>query len=489
MSYLYVGIGGSGAKLMHSLVHLTAAGLLPEGGRELMGFLVDPDQSNGSVNESIQVGALYDRCKKLQFGEKAALFKNKVTIRGPWSPVSDIDLADLESIFDLPRMKRVSPQDADLMEVLFSPEERSMPVLQGFRGRPAIGATIFGRMVSFDDPIWNELRNRALGARAHGDVSLLLAGSVFGGSGAAGVPTICRLLRESLGEQVRDLRLGLILLLPYFDYTKVENEDLQADPHGFETATAEALKYYDERHFLDICKAIYAVGEHYKARMPVPAVGAGGQRNPPHFVELVAGLGAVRFMVGGSSLDGESVVSLSGREGQNTVRWADLPTANDRHAPQMALLQQFVLFAVAYHYIVYPKVMAELHGSHAVIDHLREVPRDQAGQDLTAVDIYLTAFLHWLLSISTPHREGVSEFVPGLVEVNVFAVRETGGWRLKSPQEFSEKQMGTLFRNLEERGRPNVRAIFHALTQEVHDDQARGAGKLVRAIYDACKLS
>lgn len=163
MSYLYVGVGGSGAKLMQALVHLAAAGLLPEGGRELMGFLVDPDQSNGSVTECTQAGALYDRCKKLQFGTSGALFKNRLTIRGPWSPVVDIDVADLNSVFDLPRMRRVNPVDADLMEVLFSPEERSMPILQGFRGRPAIGATIFGRTVSFDDPMWSELRTRPWG--------------------------------------------------------------------------------------------------------------------------------------------------------------------------------------------------------------------------------------------------------------------------------------------------------------------------------------
>lgn len=296
-------------------------------------------------------------------------------------------------------------------------------------------------------------------------------------------------MRENLGDQIRDLRLGLILLLPYFTYSEVDNEDMQADPHGFATATAEALKYYDERHFLDICEAIYAVGERLPAHMPVPAVGAKDQRNPPHFVELVAGLGAIRFMAGSRTANGDNVVSLAGREGENTVRWADLPTANGLHSQQMELLQQFALFAVAYHYIVYPDAMGRLHGAHAVIDHLQDVPRDQAGQDLAAVDSYLQSFLAWLLSLSTPHREGVSDFIPGLVEVNVFGVRDSSGWRLKTPGEFQERQIGDLFRNLEERRKPNVRAIFRATTSVVKDPEARGAGKLVRAIYDACKLS
>ncbi len=490
MSYLYVGVGGSGAKLMQSLVHLSAAGLLPEGGRELMGFLIDPDQSNGSVTECAQVAKLYERCKKLAFGSKTDLFKNKVSIRGPWSPISDVDVATLDSIFDLTRMRRVSPDEADLMELLFSPEEREMPVLQGFRGRPSIGAAILDRTVSFDDPIWSELRNRALNARAHADVSLLLAGSVFGGSGAAGVPTMCRLLRENLGEAVQNLRIGLILLLPYFTYRKVEDEPLQADPQEFAIATAEALKYYDERHFLSVCKAIYAVGEHYPALMPVPAVGSKEQRNPPHFVELVAALGAIRFMRGDGASDenGESVVSLAGRGQENTLRWADLPTATNMHNVQMALLQQFTLFAVSYHYVLFPQAMKELHSKGPIADHLRDTSRDQAGQDLKAVDDYLQTYLSWLLSISTPEREEGGPFIPGLVEVDVFGVKDGQTWRLKSDSEFSERHLEKLFLNLEERGKPRLRAIFHAATADVNDDQARGAGKMVRAIYDACKL-
>jgi hypothetical protein len=368
---------------------------------------------------------------------------------------------------------------------------------------------MFGRTVNLKTQVWKELSDNALNARSHRDVSLLLAGSVFGGSGAAGVPTICRLLEQGLTEKIPNLRLGLVLFLPYFTYDKVEGEHLQADPHTFATATAEALKYYDERHFLKICDAIYAVGERHPAKMPIPAVGKKDQRNPPHFVELVAGLGAIQFM--GGTGKNESVVFLAGRENENTVQWADLPTADGRHDMQMALLQQFILFAVAYHYIVYPEVVANLHEQHAVIDHLRDAEDvAQAGKDLEAVDTYLQSFLNWLLSISTLERVGVEKFIPGLVDVNVIAeevmVEEQIGdrllkrkaWQLKasklgksrdSTSVFNEKGISTLFRNLDEHRKPNVRAIFRATTERVTDQEARGAGKLVRAVYDACKLS
>jgi hypothetical protein len=89
-----------------------------------------------------------------------------------------------------------------------------------------------------------------------------------------------------------------------------------------------------------------------------------------------------------------------------------------------------------------------------------------------------------------------------MVDVTVFAVPVAAGsaaWRLKSRKviagrdrgegEFLEKQLGKLFRNLETKVQPNISGIFKATNAKVDDPEARGAGKLVRAIYDACKLS
>lgn len=508
MSYLYVGVGGSGAKLMHALVHLTAAGLLPSGDRELMGLLVDSDEANGNVDACMQAVGQYERCHKLNLGTKSPLFKNRLVVHGPWTPVEDVNTASLSSIFDYVRMQRTSPDDADLMDLLFSKDEREVTIFEGFRGRPAIGSAIFGKTVNLEGPMWKDLYTRALNARNQDDVSLLLAGSVFGGSGAAGVPTICQVLKQELGDNINKFRMGLVLLLPYFTYDEVEDEPMQADPQAFATATAEALKYYDEGKFLELCETIYAVGDRHPAKMPIPAVGKKDQRNPPHFVELVAGLGAIRFMSGKASK--QKVVSLAGRRKDNTVTWADLPTLEGMHSTHMALLQQFTLFAVAYHYVLYPEIAENLHKPHAMVDQVGDEPRAKVGAELSDLDSYLTSYLEWLLSVSTPDRVGGDHFDSGLVNVNVFAVKEKversvgdrivsyDAWRLKKVQqsrgwlggsgEFKEKQIPDLFRNLDQRRKPNLRAIFHSATAEVSEPDASGAGKLVRAIYEACTL-
>ena len=503
MSYIYVGVGGSGAKLMQSLVHLTAAGLMPAGGRELKGFLVDPDESNGNVKETLTVCGLYSRCKEIKVGDGATLFQNKLTVRGPWTPVDDDDdTATLESIFHYDPAKRGDALETDLMDIFFGAEDRTLSIKQGFRGRPAIGSAVLAEKIDFTAPFWSELHSAALNARAQEKVGLVLGGSVFGGSGAAGVPTICRLLKEELNQHIGDkqLSLALTLFLPYFTYDKVkrpenqEAEVLQADPFTFATATAEALKYYDDGEFLDICDALYCVGERYPAHMPKSAVGAAEQQNPAHFLELVAALGAIRFWSGEGNRTEKGAVDLACRTLDEKVMWRDLPTAKALRGEQLARLQQFILFCVVYHYQLCPFTLANLHERHVITGHLDDVHGDyggraQAGVDLQALDAYVMSFLHWLLSISTFRRAGASDIVPGLVDVRVFATTDSArGWRVKTLEEFKKKQVEELFLNLETKRKPDLRSIWRAVGQAEKQVQATGAGRHIQAVYDACKF-
>ena len=50
MSNFMIAVGGSGAKLLNSLIHLSAAGLLPDNRLELGALLVDPDDVPALAN-------------------------------------------------------------------------------------------------------------------------------------------------------------------------------------------------------------------------------------------------------------------------------------------------------------------------------------------------------------------------------------------------------------------------------------------------------
>jgi len=151
--------------------------------------------------------------------------------------------------------------------------------------------------------------------------------------------------------------------------------------------------------------------------------------------------------------------------------------------------------------VIFPYLRKNWQKRDPLLDHLGDEPRDKSIKDLHELNEYLGAFLEWLVDISTPERDGVAQFVPGLVNVNFFAfqkqIEERDGentrtrkvWQLKEPEAFNEKHLANLFCNLENSRKPNARALFHAAAVPVRDLQALGSGRLVRAIYEACKLS
>lgn len=488
MSNFYIGVGGTGAKLMQTLIHLSAAGLLP-GNRKLDCLLVDPDQANGTVDDTQQLRNSYAACQRLETGA-TDIFSRVVDLAGePWTPVRRADFDTLNQIFDYSGVKATKPIETDLLELMFDPVEREMQVEQGFRGRPAIGSTILTNAIDFEDPtgVWHKLCNKIRAQAEHESVGVLLAGSVFGGSGAAGMPTILRLMKEELADLGDKLRLGLILFLPYFRFEKIQGEKVQADPTAFPTATAEALKYYHERGFLDLCDSVYTLGEKVSSVLSVSAVGARDQRNEPHFLELVGGFGATRFFGPKASRGAMNSLSVAAREVENTLTWSDLPAAPEQQKAQVQQMQKMIAFAVAYRYRFYPNIASELDKSgESKVPYLshhifgENVPKAEARAETAAVYDYVNRFLTWLMWVSLP-REG---FVPGLVNLNVFAAKQGNGkWQLRQDLE-NDRAYESLFNGIGKL--KSLKKSFEDAQEPVTDVQAHGTGRLIRAIYDSC---
>ena len=88
MSNFMVAVGGSGAKLMQSLIHLGAAGLFPDDRPNLAGVLVDPDENNGNIEECQNLEKAYQACKQLKVG-KTDLFHADISLTGPWTHIAN----------------------------------------------------------------------------------------------------------------------------------------------------------------------------------------------------------------------------------------------------------------------------------------------------------------------------------------------------------------------------------------------------------------
>ena len=97
MSFYFISIGGTGAKVMESLIHLCIAGILPENERIFISA-IDPDVGNGNLERTSTALNNFEVFQRLSVGNDTNLFKNKVSIVRPfpWNPTgTDKTLDDL----------------------------------------------------------------------------------------------------------------------------------------------------------------------------------------------------------------------------------------------------------------------------------------------------------------------------------------------------------------------------------------------------------
>src|SRR6185295_4074477 len=173
------------------------------------------DGANGSLKRAGALLQNYHDCKQLQLGS-SDLFKNAVRIARPdiWSPL----LNKPDTLARFFNYNVLPQQAANLFDVLYSPREKQTSLEFGFRGHPSIGAAVMAASVKLggEEP-WASLRDQIKLDVGTGDrAKIILFGSIFGGTGASGVPTIARLVRNEFSAQLRQdsFQIGSVLMLP-----------------------------------------------------------------------------------------------------------------------------------------------------------------------------------------------------------------------------------------------------------------------------------
>lgn len=345
MSSLYIiAIGGTGAKCAEAIVQATAAGLFtpaPLRGSKVNIIFVDPDEANGNVSRARKTLEIYNNCH--------ALFRNSMTAEGeaslPWMSLP-IEAQDIWSPFGRDGRTLIDFFNyggyensglGALFGSLYSKEEREAKLDVGFRGRPAIGAAIMSQVDLEDtsEGIWRDFR-AALQRDLSGAGSMpkvFLCGSIFGGTGAAGFPTLGKLIRnelERMGDGDRKVVLGGLLMLPYFQFKTPGGKKAQgvfARSEEFLLKTEAALRYYLERAD-EAFDLVYLLGDNSLAEVKNFSIGKADQRNDPHYLELYAALAARHLWLTARPSDRMEdrgkVVTLS-RSRPDGITWADLP--------------------------------------------------------------------------------------------------------------------------------------------------------------------
>ncbi len=323
-----IAIGGSGAKCVESIVQIAATGLYTK--EEIEVLFVDPDENNGNVDRARKMLSTYQECQQLVSDgtteQQIEWMSTPIKSHDLWSPFQGkLGGRELASYFNYGTMDAGL---ANLLEVLYTPDERNQQLDEGFRGRPAIGAAVMSQidLRRLDTEPWGSFIqsiNNAVGAQGK-QARVLLCGSIFGGTGASGIPTIARLLRNKLKEQnIADrVKLGGLFLLPYFSFTVppgAETNGLYAASDQFLLNTESALRYYVTQAS-ELFDTVYLLGNENTSEVEF-SVGNANQKNRPHFVELYAALAVRDFLLEDRD---DALMSIT-RDKVGEINWSDLP--------------------------------------------------------------------------------------------------------------------------------------------------------------------
>ena len=361
MALYLIAIGGSGARCVESLVHLASAGLMSD--EKIKILFVDPDQSNGNYIRTCQQIDAYNKCRKLVWkaGEPCQWMRTEIINLG----ISTVGAGNnsLANFFNYNAMSDNDPVATDLFDVLYTKEEQQINLSEGFRGRPAIGSAFMsqlnfqalrdsryaGNYADYLQP-WAKLLEEIDNAIDNSQIKILLCGSVFGGTGASGLPVIARLLddfykgkaKSSVGgdslTQRNNLTLGSLLILPYFGFAaggaaNIPQDGVYARAPEFALNTAAAMQYYKSQ-MQNVCDVFYCIGDQNRVEVQFSA-GGEGQENKAHIVELYAALAVRDFLYLDHKPDNGQKIVFAERRIEDEIGWVDLPSEppNINYAP------------------------------------------------------------------------------------------------------------------------------------------------------------
>ncbi|HET7463735.1 MAG TPA: hypothetical protein VFJ82_20945 [Longimicrobium sp.] len=338
----YFAIGGTGALSVEPLVHLCAAGLGPPSLRVVM---IDADGASPSVERALEIVKQYQRVREA-FGRPAqGFFRTDIhPVRQElvhWSPIgkenpgADGGNTTLAAYVTETRMAGSLADVRLLFDLLYSEQQQGEALREGFRGNPAIGSILLNGLK--DAALMADIRKGAEGDTAK---AFFATGSIFGGTGAAGLPVIANLLHPERDESEPDgawkqrqagfrARMGAALVTPYFSLRPAPNDAttrgrLHPDSSSFLRNTRAALPTYVRGR--TGYGSIYVIGDSRSLPHQRRLYSAGGkeQRNDPHAVELYAALAALHFAAKRPAAVEEPVFQYTRVTGL-APGWSDVP--------------------------------------------------------------------------------------------------------------------------------------------------------------------
>lgn len=288
-------IGGSGARVYKAFLHSAASGILQTNGVSVL--MVDADKENIANVECLQLYRVYKEIYDILSKQKnninifsCDIRMESMEVLSPVKSNSD-NLQNSIGSIDKNRIR--------ILEALYTEKERMQELGGGFYAHPNIGCVFFS---DFNNSEFNQcLRKIEQQLGNSKEVNITLVGSIFGGTGAAGIPTLYKLIYNKFKDNTNfnKLSIGGVFLTPYFTVSEKcteNNKNIPIHMEEFYFNTYEALSYYQTNTDMKF-DSIYLVGQEKLDVVNNNYADSGvTQNNKAHITELYAVLAIDRFL-------------------------------------------------------------------------------------------------------------------------------------------------------------------------------------------------
>jgi hypothetical protein len=304
MRLFLFGIGGTGGRVMEALTFLLASGVelvdAQDQPVEVIPILLDTDKTNKDTLDGASALELYRQLhKKCEAGGRGGFFSTPINPLGSLANAANqstsktfqlnyqgVENTTFRDFIGFNQIEDFATQR--LLESLYSEENLNDRLTGGFLGNPNVGSVVLS---GFQDSADYKL---FAGAFNPGD-RVFIIGSIFGGTGAAGMPWLLKALRTEnanagAAAAIRTAAIGALMVLPYFKLQ--EEASSHIDSNVFVTKTKAALSYYAQH--VHNFNQVYYIADTAMASYDNHESGA-KQSNDAHVIELLGALAVLRF--------------------------------------------------------------------------------------------------------------------------------------------------------------------------------------------------
>lgn len=429
-----IAVGGTGARCLEAVVYLTAAGLLK---KSLHVLIVDPDQNNGNSVRARQIMSDYHALHLAQqpprpqtasfLGMGSTKLPDPVLFQVAINRASSQGNAQQQIFWHNPnaaerKFKHVIDYQAqpaalqDFLNLFYEQNDLEMVLDVGYRGRTNVGAVALKQDMEGTAIIENSgLREFLVSLNEDlqaGETKVYVMGSVFGGTGAAGLPTIPNLI-NNLPEEIRviaqvnreRIRYGCAMVTPYFSFPQGEGDERGpgTDSARHIVATQAALMHY--AHVPPGYQHVYFIGAPGRPHTNKHNVIGGQQQfNAPHYAELTAALAAWDFFMLEQIAPDDKRLHFADtlQQGQDQgVNWRTLPVHPDEATRRELVKQRMVTFTTFLYF--YKNFLYHDFVNHRAYkktdwykNNFRDLTLDDQGTQLRHLYDFSLAYLNWL---------------------------------------------------------------------------------------------